>query len=326
MRNPDICRAGPKAVPSADMKIAIALLLGLGCAAAPRPRVIDVHLHLEPQTPALAMKVPDPVSGAPMSVTDEKSLREALTRAMDEAGVERAMVSGDAAAIARWKALAPSRIIANCNFDEVSKLDIAALRRAHAAGMCDALAEISPEYEGIAPDDARLEPLWALAEELDIPVGYHLYPGGPPNARDLGVAPALLISAGHPLSFLPVLNRHPKLRLWIMHAGWPFLDETLALLYAYERVDVDIGVIDWVLTPALLDESRRGEGPHEFYRYLQALADAGFSKRILFGSDAMVWPDAIPRAVRNVEAAPFLSAQQKQDILHDNAVRFFRWK
>ena len=36
-----------------------------------------------------------------------------------------------------------------------------------------ALGEIGAQYEGIAPNDPKMEPYWALAEELDIPVGLH---------------------------------------------------------------------------------------------------------------------------------------------------------
>lgn len=61
-----------------------------------------------------------------------------------------------------------------------------------------------------------------------------------------------------------------------------------------------------------------------FYRYLQTLVDAGFGKRIMFGSDQMVWPGAIERSVNVINEAPFLSAQQKRDILFNNAARFLR--
>jgi predicted TIM-barrel fold metal-dependent hydrolase len=44
----------------------------------------------------------------------------------------------------------------------------------------------------------------------------------------------------------------------------------------------------------------------------------------MFGSDQMVWPEAIPRAIDAIQSAPFLTAAQKRDILHDNAARFLR--
>lgn len=50
----------------------------------------------------------------------------------------------------------------------------------------------------------------------------------------------------------------------------------------------------------------------------------GFEKRIMFGSDQMTWPDAIGTAVEAIEKADFLSAEQKRDILYNNAARFLR--
>jgi hypothetical protein len=44
----------------------------------------------------------------------------------------------------------------------------------------------------------------------------------------------------------------------------------------------------------------------------------------MFGSDQMVWPEAIGMAVQGIESAAFLSEEQKRDILYNNAVRFFR--
>jgi hypothetical protein len=51
---------------------------------------------------------------------------------------------------------------------------------------------------------------------------------------------------------------------------------------------------------------------------------AGFGKRVMFGSDQMVWPQAIERAIEGVESAPFLSPDQKRDIFYYNAARFLR--
>ena len=54
------------------------------------------------------------------------------------------------------------------------------------------------------------------------------------------------------------------------------------------------------------------------------LVDAGFQKRIMFGSDQMIWPEAIRIAIETVEGADFLSAEQKRDIFYYNAARFLR--
>jgi uncharacterized protein len=110
-----------------------------------------------------------------------------------------------------------------------------------------------------------------------------------------------------------VLVRHPDLRVYIMHAGWPMLDDLLALLWTHPQIYLDVGLIDWALPRA------------EFHRYLQRIVEAGFGRRVLFGSDQMIWPDALELAIEGIETAGFLSAEQKRDIFFNNAVRFMRF-
>jgi hypothetical protein len=47
-------------------------------------------------------------------------------------------------------------------------------------------------------------------------------------------------------------------------------------------------------------------------------------KQIMFGSDQMTWPDGIGIAIEWIEQANFLTAEQKRDILYNNASRFLR--
>jgi hypothetical protein len=51
--------------------------------------------------------------------------------------------------------------------------DTAWLRKEVIAGRIKVFGEISAEYLGMLPDDPKLEPYYALAEELDVPVGIH---------------------------------------------------------------------------------------------------------------------------------------------------------
>ena len=50
----------------------------------------------------------------------------------------------------------------------------------------------------------------------------------------------------------------------------------------------------------------------------------GFVKRIMWGSDQLVWPRAIEVAIETIQNAPFLSEEQKRDIFYNNAARFLR--
>jgi hypothetical protein len=189
------------------------------------------------------------------------------------------------------------------------------LRGELAAGRIRGLGEVTAQLLGMGPDDPRLEPFWQLAEELDVPVGLHLGPGPPGAAYESGRAPARLpsfrMAAGDPLRLEDVLLRHRRLRLFVMHAAWPQLDSMIALMYAHPNLYVETGALQApVVTP------RAG-----YYRHLRGLVDAGFGKRIMFGSD---FKDQLRPGIEAILSADFLTGEQKADILCNNAARFLR--
>jgi uncharacterized protein len=141
---------------------------------------------------------------------------------------------------------------------------------------------------GIAPGDDSMAPYWRLAEDLDIPVGIHIGAGPPGVAAFGGGYRASLSSA---LTLEDVLIRHPRLRVYIMHAGHPLLDDLLAVLFVHPQVHVDISAI---VISAIVRASPRPA----FYRYLRGIVEAGFEDRVMFGIDSMVWPGTIEHAIR----------------------------
>lgn len=289
----------------------LAVLLSPSGSAAPRDPIIDMHVHAYETDGRWAARIGNPVTGKAMIATDEAAHRKATFEAMDRAGVVKAVVCGDQfGAVRRFKEAAPARVLAGYGLDDPARLDAAFLRAEHAAGRLDVIAEVGAQYEGIAPNDPRMEPLYALAEELDVPLGLHMHPG-PPGATTLG-SPKMRPSLGNPLLLEDVLARHPKLRLFVMHAGWPFLDEMVVLMHAYPSLYVETGVIDWT------------RPRDDFHAYLRGLVKAGLGRRIMFGSDQMVWPEAIEMAAERVRSADYLTPAQRRDILHDNAARFLR--
>ncbi len=194
--------------------------------------------------------------------------------------------------------------------------DIRWLRSEIEAGRIRAFGELSPQYLGMSPNDPRLDPYWDLAEEFDLPVAVHMGPGPQGAAYDSSPvpfkSPNYRMALGDPLILEEVLLRHKKLRLWVMHAGWPRLDEMIALLYAHPNVYVDVAALSAErLVPRI-----------SYYQFLQRLVDAGFSKRIMFGSD---FPDQVDVGVTAILQADFLSEGQKGDILCNNAARFMRF-
>jgi uncharacterized protein len=241
--------------------------------------------------------------------TDEEVMRETIAE-MTRLGIV-GVLSGSPERVAAWREAAPGRFIPALLFNPAAPdaLTPDSVRRLVVSGAVAVFGEITNQYAGVAPDDERLMPYWALAEELDMPVGIHVG-AGPPGAAAL--RPAYRARLSSALSLERVLVRHPRLRVYIMHAGWPMLDDLLAMLYTHPQVHVDISFIVYALPRA------------EFHRYLRTIVDAGFGNRVMFGSDQMVWPGVIARSVAVIEEAPFLSGQQKRDILYNNAARFLR--
>ncbi|MBV8687268.1 MAG: amidohydrolase family protein [Alphaproteobacteria bacterium] len=315
------------------------LVLVASGAASARPPIIDMHLHarrLGPIEGAPALCAPPPANprwdnGRPIgeglsvpscahplrpAASGEEVMRETLAILARRNII--AMASGEPADIARWRSAAPERIIAgldlritprppSARFQPRSPAEVRAL---HAAGAFQVLGEVMAQYEGVAADDPRLEPYWALAEALDIPVAIHMGPGGGGDAYS--GSGAYRVRDSSPLKLEDVLVRHPRLRVYIMHAGFPMIDDLLALMEAHPQVYVDIAAI--VAT----------EPKPAFYRYLREIVEAGYGDRIMFGTDQGVWPGLIEAAIRTIERAPFLSARRKRDILYNNAARFLR--
>lgn len=221
-------------------------------------------------------------------------------------------VSSDALGVVeRWKKAGGERVIPAIPFDPKSgKPTVEELRQLVKSKRVAAFAEISSQYEGIAVTDPRMEPYFALAEELDVPVGIHMGPG-PPGAPYV-VAPNYRMRLSSLLTLEDVLVKHPKLRVWAMHAGWPMADDTIGALYAHPQLYVDIGIIDYAFPRK------------QFYDFLHRLIEAGFENRIMFGSDEMVWPDAVSVAIDAIQNDSVLTPEQKRGILYNNAARFLR--
>lgn len=273
-----------------------------------RPPVIDMHMHAHlPDVPAGTPVpcVPQPCSGVGRATaTSDETLRRTL-EFMDRYNVVLGFLSGDSATLSQWVAAAPRRFVPSAFIWQVGSPPPATLRREYGAGRLAGMGEIATQYFGMTPDDPALEPYFSLAEELDVPVHIHTLGIGAP-------LPGFRSAAGNPLHLEPVLVRHPRLRLFVENAGYPYLGEMIAMMYQYPQLHADLATITWLI-------------PREaFYDYLRALVRAGLGGRLMFGSDQMRWPEVIPRAIDAIQQADFLTPQQKMDILCNNAARFLR--
>ena len=279
--------------------------LSFGQAKVHRQPVIDIHLHSESLVD-LQSWGPNPVTGkkAPLSV--EEHIQQTLAE-MDRYNIVLGIVSGSLEEVEEFRQAAPERIWAG-PYHGIPGLDIESLRARYQSGQLRVMGEVGAQYDGLSPSDPVLDPYFALAESLDVPACVHM---GMSLAGITRWAPKFRVSLGNPLLLEEMLNRHPKLRVWIAHMGFPFLQETYGILGIYPQVYADISA-SWLGTR------------ESFYANLRAEIEQGCGKQIMFGSDQMAWPDGIGIAIEWIEQADFLSSEQKRDILYDNAARFLR--
>jgi predicted TIM-barrel fold metal-dependent hydrolase len=279
--------------------------------AADQERIIDMHLHtglppkdIPPGTPALCRPAPCHGEGAATAGADE-TLEKTLEQ-MDRHNIVKGVVSGmNFDTLRKWSAAAPGRFILSPFILKPGQPSVESIRGDIAAGQFGGVGEIAAQLVGVPANDPRLEPYFSLAEELDVPVLIHSEGIGP-------YVPGFRAAAGTPLLLEDVLVRHPKLRLYVENAGYPYRDDMIAMMYQYPQLYADVSTITWVIPRTA------------FYDYLEALVRAGLGKRLMYGSDQMRWPEKIGEGIEAIKQAPFLSEEQKRDILYNNAARFLR--
>ena len=274
--------------------------------------IIDMHMHAfdvikdHAGNPIPSPCDPQPCNGYPTGAVSNERLLQLTLASMDRHNIVKGFLSSDnLARLSGWVSSAPGRFLPSPLIWRPGEPATDVLRREYSAGRLVAMGEIATQYSGISPNDPALEPYFALAEELDIPVHIHTLGFG-------AHLPGFRSGAGNPLLLEDVLVRHPKLRLFVENAGYPFLGEMIAVMYQYPELHADISTITWII-------------PRDaFHDYLRALVRAGLGKRLLFGSDGALWPETISRAIEGIESAAFLTAEQKRDIFYNNAARFLR--
>lgn len=240
--------------------------------------------------------------------TAEGAIRTATLAAMERYNIVLGFLNDAPANVDAWARTASAKFLPSpaivTNASGLSP-GIDDLRQWYKSGRFRGMGEIATQYGSIPPNDPRLEPYFALAEELDLPVLIHTAGLGAP-------VPGFAASFGRPMLLEDVVKRHPKLRIYFENAGYPYLDEAITLMTQYESVYADVSTITWIIPRPAFD------------RYLRGLVDAGLGSRLMYGSDQMQWPEVIGAGIERIESATYLDAATKRAILYDNAARFLR--
>ena len=166
-------------------------------------------------------------------------------------------------------------------------------------------------FNGLTIADPKFAPYLKICEREGIPIALHTGQG-PPNIYKR--YQDFRLRLGDPLLIDEVLIKYPDLKIYLMHAGIPFYENTLAIMEQYPQVYCDLGAVLWV---------NRGLSPFHVKDFLIKAKEYGFIDRIMYGSDAMYWTSFIERSIKKLESFEFLDEEDKRKIFYENAVRFF---
>lgn len=153
--------------------------------------------------------------------------------------------------------------------------------------------KIYPPYQHHSPNDARMYPLYAKAQELGLPMLVHTGSSVFKGARIKYADPLLLDDVAIDFPEMPILMAHSGRPFWYEQAFW--------MARRHPNVYLELSGLPG---RKLMDYFPRLEEIHQ---------------KVVYGSD---WPGN-PDLKRNVEAIRKLpiSNEAKQAILHDNAAR-----
>jgi predicted TIM-barrel fold metal-dependent hydrolase len=155
---------------------------------------------------------------------------------------------------------------------------------------------------GYFPYEPRLEHFWRIIEENELIVVTHSGASwGPLDEK-----------YSHPMHFIPVLERHPDMRLIIAHLGGKFRGETYELARRFPNVYTDCSALQgWLPSEPDVCKARLQE------------AVANMPNRVIFGSDWPLFDMAYPYSfwVRFVREEEWADQSTKARILGGTMAR-----
>ncbi|WP_350288349.1 amidohydrolase family protein [uncultured Croceitalea sp.] len=276
--------------------------------------IIDVHMHAFGYDRYGLPVPPNPSTQIIPAASSDQEVIELTLKEIDRLNIEQAWISGPLENVKVWKERSPNKFMGGLYYHPRNPLpELDKVKNNFQEGTIGVFGELGLAYGGLTPNDSVLQPYFELAEANGIPVGIHMALGEP--NLSLTWAPKFRVACVNPLIIEELVIKYPKLKIYLMHAGWPFLDETKAIMCMFDNVYADLSLINWLMPD------------NEFQNYVRGLTnmdgvECDLTKRLMYGSDQMVWPDAMELSINNIQKISFLSKEQKADIFYNNAKRF----
>lgn len=269
-------------------------------------QIIDVHVHSY-STDDYWGGSPHP-TGIQSPKTADEHLQQTIAL-LDKHKIEFAVVSGTSMESVEKYVSADARFIPGYMDDE-ELISIDKFEKLIKEGKIKVFGEITGVYWGRTLNDPIYAPYLQLCEKYEVPVAYHT--GGGPPMTPYTCCPKFRISLGDPLLIEDVLVKYPKLKVYLMHGGEVFFEHAIRMLSLYRHLYIDLGVLLWV-DPIVNDYA---------IRLLKLAKNARVLDRVMFGSDQMVWPEAISKSIEFLNSMDFLTEEERKMILYENAKTF----
>jgi uncharacterized protein len=271
--------------------------------------IVDVHVHVaytDPTPESFAQYMAANVGREVGGFIQEFSRPERVVELLDENGVDYACVLAEIApavsGVARNEYVrdfcaASPRLIPICTVNphlhaQPGRLLERLVREEGFRGL-----KLYPTYAYFYPNDRRLYPVYAKAEELQIPVQVH---------TGSSVFRGSRIKYGDPLLLDDVAVDFPDLSILITHGGRPFwYDQAFALCRLHDNVYIDIA----------------GLPARKLTTYFPELAR--LPEKFIFGSDWPGLPNPIANNIAAIRNLP-ISEEAQAAILGETAVRLYR--
>lgn len=279
-------------------------------------KVIDMHIHSYTSSDFGKREQATDFYGNKGSLNADIHRKETFA-AFRKNRIVKAVVSGNPESVENWSKSDSNNIVIKgilmYSADDYG-IDSVKFEQLVKEKKIEIFGEIAPYYVGKTLNDSSWQPYLRICEKYDIPVAIHSAGGDPGGTYSW--APKARLSISDPFLIEDVLVNYPKLRIYLMHSGESYYENALRLMAYYPQLYSDLGVLLWV------------EPMDQRYAklFLKAAKDSGYLHKVMFGSDQMTWPYAIEKSIKFLNSLTFLTKQDKEDILYNNAAKFLKLK
>ena len=224
---------------------------------------------------------------------------ETLLRQMDDAGVERAILTidpHDPAPFAEVRSAFPDRFILSAMLDPTRGMETVRLLETLVTKHDVRMARVTPFLINRPPNDKVYYPLYAKCIELGVPISINTGIPGPPMPAE----------PQRPLYLDEVCLFFPELVVIMAHGADPWWGEAIRLLLKYPNL--------YMMTSAYAPKYL----PAELIQFMNTRGQ----NKVLFASDHPVL--AFERCLAEAEVLPFREGVLEK-YLRSNALAVFRW-